>query len=146
MADAAEPIAAPKAGGRNKRETYAETAARRRREKVGDQLEADLRAFASARPGGWSHDDWVAFLAHLAEQGHDTTDHTDIGARLERERLSVVLEGINGLGPKRVHALVDHFHTLWSARRAPSTEIAAVRGMTRPMAERVAEELATLYP
>ncbi|HEX2081736.1 MAG TPA: helix-hairpin-helix domain-containing protein [Longimicrobium sp.] len=149
-APAAETPSAPAApkprGGRKKRETYTETAARRRREKEVDQLKADLRAFASARPSGWNHDDWVAFLAHLAERGHDTSNHDDIGARLERERLSVVLEGINGLGPKRVNALVDRFHTLWSMRHAHPTEIAAVSGMTRPLAERVAQELLARYP
>ncbi|HEU0298979.1 MAG TPA: helix-hairpin-helix domain-containing protein, partial [Longimicrobium sp.] len=146
----AEPLPAPAApktrGGHKKRETYAETAARRRREKEVDQLKADLRAFASARPSGWNHDDWVAFLAHLAERGHDTSNDSDIGARLERERLSVVLEGINGLGPKRVDSLVSRFHTLWSMRNAHPTEIAAVSGMTRPLAERVAQELAARYP
>lgn len=146
----AEPPSAPAAakprGGRRKRETYAETAARRRREKEVDQLKADLRAFASARPGGWNHDDWLAFVAHLTERGHDTSNHDDIGERLERERLSVVLEGINGLGPKRVNSLVDRFHTLWSMRHAHPAEIAAVGGMTRSLAERVAQELAGRYP
>lgn len=148
VAAEASPAAAPPTarGGRKKRETYTETAARRRREKEVDQLKADLRAFASARPSGWNHDDWVAFLAHLAERGHDTSNDAEIGARLERERLSVVLEGINGLGPKRVHSLVDRFHTLWSMRHAHPTEIASVSGMTRPLAERVAQELAARYP
>jgi hypothetical protein len=142
-----EAPAAPKTrGGPKKRETYTETAARRKREKEVDQLKADLRAFASAKPGGWNHDDWVSFLAHLAERGHDTSNDAEIGARLERERLSVVLEGINGLGPRRVQSLVDRFHTLWSMRRAHPQEIAAVSGMTRPLAERVAQELAARYP
>ena len=132
--------AAPRKRGK-KRETYAETAARRRKEKEVDQLQADLRAFAIARPGGWDHGDWEAFLAHLAERGHDTSNPAGIGSRLERERLSVVLGGVQGLGPKRIQALVDHFHTLWSARHAGVDEIAAVPGMNRPLAEKLAASL-----
>lgn len=136
---------APKKRGK-KRETYAETAARRRKEKEVDQLQADLRAFAIARPGGWDHADWEAFLAHLAERGHDTSDRAAIGSRLEQERLAVVLGGVQGLGPKRVQALVDHFHTLWSTRNAGLEEIAAVPGMNRPLAEKLAANLRERFP
>jgi hypothetical protein len=143
VADAA---AAPKArGGRKKRETYTETAARRRREKEVDQLQADLRAFAIARPSGWNHEDWMAFLGHLREKGHDVSDHQTVGARLERERLAVALEAIEGLGPKRVHALVERFQTLWSMRHAESADVATVAGMTRPLAERVVQQLRERY-
>jgi hypothetical protein len=138
------PGAAKKRGG--KRETYAETAARRKQEKEVDKLQADLRAFAQARPSGWNHDDWVAFLSDLASRGHDVSDAERIGSRLEQERLAVVLGSVQGLGPKRVQSLVDRFHTLWSIRAAGADELAGVAGMTRPLAERVAEELRTRYP
>lgn len=138
------PGAARKRGG--ERETYTETAARRKKEKEVDQLQADLRAFAQARPGGWSHDDWVSFLSDLATRGHDVSDAERIGSRLEQERLAVVLGSVQGLGPKRVQALVDRFHTLWSVRAAGADDLAGVSGMTRPLAERVAEELRTRYP
>jgi hypothetical protein len=131
----------PKKRGGSKRETYAETAARRRHAKEVDQLQADLRAFAQARPGGWNHDDWVAFLADLGTRGHDVSDAETIGSRLEQERLAVVLGAVPGLGPKRVQSLVERFHTLWSIRHAGADEVAAVSGMTRPLAERVAEHL-----
>jgi hypothetical protein len=143
VADAA-PAARPR-GGKKKRETYAETAARRRKEKEVDQLQADLRAFAIARPSGWNHEDWMAFLGHLGEHGHDVSDQQHIGARLERERLAVTLEAIEGLGPKRVHSLVDRFQTLWSMRHAQAADVATVAGMTRPLAERVVQQLRERY-
>ncbi|HYR08073.1 MAG TPA: hypothetical protein VEQ60_09900 [Longimicrobium sp.] len=137
---------APKArGGRKKRETYTETAARRRREKEVDQLQADLRAFAIARPSGWNHEDWMSFLGHLREKGHDVADHQAVGARLERERLAVALEAIEGLGPKRVNSLVERFQTLWSMRHAESADVATVAGMTRPLAERVVQQMRERY-
>lgn len=152
VAEASPPAASPapspapkKSGGRKKRETYTETAARRRREKEVDQLQADLRAFAIARPSGWNHDDWMAFLAHLSERGHDVSDQAVIGSRLEQERLGVALAGIEGLGPKRVEALVQRFQTLWSMRHADAASIAGVPGMTRPLAERVAQQLRERY-
>jgi hypothetical protein len=129
-----------------KRETYAQTAARRKKEKEVDQLQADLRAFAQARPGGWNHEDWVVFLADLSARGHDVSDSAGIGSRLEHERLSVVLSGVQGLGPRRVQSLADRFRTLYGLRHAGADEIAAVAGMTRPLAQRVAEELRTRYP
>jgi len=142
----AKEAAAPKKRGRAPRESYAETAARRREEKEVDWLQADLRAFATARPGGWNHEDWIAFLAHLGERGHDVSDPEGIGSRLEQERLAVVLGGIGGLGPKRVQSLVERFHTLWSMRHAGADEVAAVPGMTRPVAQRLADELRTRFP
>lgn len=146
--EAAAPAEAPpppaKKRGR-KRETYAETAARRKREKEVDQLAADLRSFAIARPGGWDHEDWVSFLTHLGEQGHDVSDAEGIGRRLEEERLAVVLGDVQGLGPKRVEALVNRFHTLWSMRQASPDEVAAVSGMTRPLAQRLVEDLRTRF-
>lgn len=143
---AAAPAASRTRGGKKKRETYAETAARRRREKEVDHLQADLRAFAIARPSGWNHEDWMAFLGHLGEKGHDVTDHQTIGARLERERLAVALEAIQGLGPKRVQSLVDRFQTMWSMRHAEPADVATVAGMTRPLAERVVQQIRERYP
>lgn len=142
---AAKTADAPKKRG-GKRETYVETAARRKREKEVDQLAVDLRSFAVARPGGWNHEDWVSFLDYLATQGHDVSDAEGIGQRLERERLGVVLGGVQGLGPKRVQSLVEQFGTLWSVRHAGADDVAAVPGMTRPLAERVVEDLRTRFP
>lgn len=138
--------AMPRAAGatspkRGKGETYAESAKKRHAVKETDQLREDLRDFASARPSGWGHDDWLAFLDALKERGHDTSEPEAIGRQLERERLAVVLSQVPGLGPKRVEALVERFETMWSARHAGAERIAEVPGIPRALAERVAEAL-----
>jgi hypothetical protein len=104
-------------------------------------LKADLREFVTARPGGWSHDDWLAFLDHLRERGHDTSDPEALGLALERERLASILERVPGMGPKRVSAVVDRYETVWSAARAQVDEIAALPGMNRALAEKVRQAL-----
>ncbi|HEU0053558.1 MAG TPA: helix-hairpin-helix domain-containing protein [Longimicrobium sp.] len=120
----------------------AKAPARRAPAPDGPDLAADLRAFAVARPEGWNHDDWLAFLAHLAGRGHDTSDADGIGLRLERERLGVMLEGVQGMGPRRVQTLVDRYDTLYSIRAAGVDELAALPGMNRPLAEKVRQSLA----
>lgn len=100
-------------------------------------LRSELRAFASARPGGWDHADWLTFLDHLGTRGHDVSDADGIGRQLERERLAVVLGQVQGLGPKRVDALVARYETLWSLRHADADELARVAGMNRAIAEKV---------
>ena len=107
----------------------------------GPDLRADLRAFVQAQPSGWGHDDWIAFLDHLRERGHDTTDAESIGLALERERLAATLERIQGMGPRRVQAVVDRYDTLYSACRADVDEIAALPGMNRSLAEKVRQAL-----
>lgn len=105
-------------------------------------LRADLRAFAAGRPQGWDHKDWLAFLEHLRERGHETSDADAIGKALERERLAVVLETVQGMGPRRVDALVERFQTLWSLRHAPVDAIASTPGMNLSLAEKVRQALA----
>ncbi|HEX5727125.1 MAG TPA: helix-hairpin-helix domain-containing protein [Longimicrobiaceae bacterium] len=104
-------------------------------------LREDLRAFAAGRPEGWSHDDWLAFVNHLRERGHDVSDPDAVGRSLERERLAAVLEAVPGLGPRRIEALVSRFDTLWSLRQAHVDDIARVPGIPRALAERVAVSL-----
>jgi hypothetical protein len=108
----------------------------------GPDLRADLRAFVAARPGGWGHEDWIAFLDHLRERGHDTSDAEAIGRALERERLAAQLERVQGMGPRRVQAVADRYETLYSAARADVDEIAALPGMNRALAEKVRQALA----
>lgn len=105
-------------------------------------LRADLRAFAAGRPQGWDHADWLAFLEHLRERGHETSDAEAIGMALERERLAVVLETVPGMGPKRVDGLVERFQTLWSLRHAPVDAIASTPGMNLSLAEKVRQAIA----
>src|SRR3954451_5654588 len=109
--------------------------------RVGPARRADRRAFVTARPGGWGHDDWIAFLDHLRERGHDTSDPESIGLALERERLASMLERVQGMGPKRVSSVVDRYETVWSCARADVDEIASVSGMNRSLAEKVRQAL-----
>jgi hypothetical protein len=104
-------------------------------------LRAELKAVASARPAGWDHQDWMSFLDHLTEKGHDTSDHDGIGRALEHERLAVVLGQVPGLGPKRLESLVCRYETLWSIRQADADDLARVQGMNRPLAEKVRQAL-----
>lgn len=122
-------------------ESYTESSQRRKAVKETDQLRDDLRDFASARPSGWGHEDWLAFLDTLKERGHDTSEPDAIGRKLERERLAVVLSTVPGLGPKRMEALVERFETLWSMRHASADEVAAVPGIPRSLAEKVVAEV-----
>lgn len=108
----------------------------------GPDLQADLRAFIAARPGGWGHEDWVAFLDHLRERGHDTSDSELIGQALEHERLAAQLERVQGMGPRRVQAVVSRYDTLYSAALADVDGIAALPGMNRSLAEKVRQALA----
>lgn len=102
-------------------------------------LRTDLREFASARPEGWSHDEWLGLLDSLRERGHNISDSESIGRELERERLSVTLERVPGLGPKKVEAVAARFGTLWSLRHASAEEIASVPSIPRNLADRIAE-------
>ena len=103
----------------------------------GPDLKADLRAFVVARPSGWGHEDWLAFLDHLRERGHDTSDPDAVGRLLERERLASILERVQGMGPRRVSAVVDRYETAWSCARADVDEIAGLPGLNRSLAEKV---------
>ncbi|HYW06324.1 MAG TPA: helix-hairpin-helix domain-containing protein [Longimicrobium sp.] len=104
-------------------------------------LRAELRDFASGRPTGWDHDDWMSFLDHLRGKGHDVGNSDDIGMALERERLAVRLGKVAGMGPRRVDSLVERFDTLYSLAGASVDEIAAVPGMNRSLAERVRQQI-----
>lgn len=105
-------------------------------------LRADLREFASARPKGWNHDQWVTLLDDLRGRGHDVSDASAVGMSLERERLAVHLEQIPGMGPRRVEALVGRYHTLYSLRQADAAELAELPGMNRALADRVHQQFA----
>lgn len=121
---------APGARGANRQDDFRRQA----------NLRADLREFASARPEGWNHDDWIGFLDHLRGRGHDISDSDQVGMSLERERLTVQLEQVPGMGPRRVEALVERFHTLYSLRHAGVDDLAEVPGMNRALAERVRQQ------
>jgi len=109
--------------------------------KKGPDLREDLRAFVQAQPSGWGHEDWITFLDHLRERGHDTSDPEAVGLLLERERLAAMLERVQGMGPRRVQAVVDRYETAWSAHRAGVDELATLPGMNRSLAEKVRQSL-----
>jgi hypothetical protein len=104
-------------------------------------LKADLREFASARPQGWGHEDWISFLESLQSRGHNVQDRDAIGLALEKERLDLALSGIKGItGPKR-KALIERFGTTWTLRNASVDDIASAAGIDRTQAERLKSEL-----
>jgi hypothetical protein len=104
-------------------------------------LRKDLRDFASGRPRGWGHDDWIRFLEDLQARGHDIRDREAIGIALEKERLDVALTPVRGMGPQRRAALVERYGTVWNLRNAPVDEIAQTAKLPRDLAERVKVEL-----
>lgn len=100
-----------------------------------------LREFASAHPEGWDHREWVSFLDQLRERGFETDDPEEIGRQLERERLSVRLEPVKGVGPARVRALVERFGTVWDLSQADADEIAALPNIPRSVAEEIRQTI-----
>ena len=58
-----------------------------------------------------------------------------------RESTRSVLEDIPGIGPKRRQALLKAFGSIEGVRQASVDELAAVPGMTRPVAERLRQQL-----
>lgn len=107
----------------------------------GPDLRTELREFASRHPQGWGHDEWLGLLGHLAGRGHDVSDPNRVGMALERERLASTLEGVQGMGGRRVEAVADRYQTLWSLRHADVEELAGLPGMNRALAERVKQQV-----
>ena len=104
-------------------------------------LKKDLRDFASGRPEGWNHEDWLDFLENLRDRGHDIRDREAIGVALEKERLDVALSRVKGVGPQRRAALVDRYGTIWDLRNAEADEIARHGNIPLPLAEKVKQEM-----
>jgi hypothetical protein len=100
-------------------------------------LRKDLRDFASARPEGWGHEDWLAFLEDLQKRGHNVSDREAIGMALEKERLDLALGKVKGLNPQRRQSLVEKYGTLWGLRDADSDEIAASAQIPRDLVDRI---------
>lgn len=103
----------------------------------GAGLQKDLRQFVEAHPGGWGHNEWIGLVNHLRDRGHDTSDTDAVGMALERERLTLVLERVPGLGPQRVKAIADNYPRLWNVMQAGAEEIATVANVPRAVAEKV---------
>lgn len=109
----------------------------------GTRKEAELRKqardFAAGRPQGWSHDDWIGFLEDLKQRGHNVEDREAIGNLLERERLGLLLENVQGMGPQRVNSVLDRYGNLWRLKEASAEDVARETGLSRPLAEKVVE-------
>ncbi|MQA88632.1 MAG: hypothetical protein GEU90_00150 [Gemmatimonas sp.] len=104
-------------------------------------IRQDLRDFASARPSGWGHDDWLNFLESLRSRGHNVNDRDEIGLALEKERLDIALGTIKGVGPQRRNALLERYANVWELRNADSSEVANAGGLDLGLAERVQAQL-----
>ena len=100
-------------------------------------LTRDLRDFASTRPDGWSHDDWLQFLDHLQSRGHNVSDRDQIGSLLEGERLKLALQKIPGIGPARVKTIAERYGYLWRLRETDADQLAREADIPRNVAEKV---------
>lgn len=112
-----------------------ETALKLRGSGKSRDLKKDLRDFASARPEGWSHEDWIRFLESLESRGHNIANRELIGIALEKERLDLALSGVRGLGPQRRSALIEKYGTVWNLRNADVDEVRAVGRLPAGLAE-----------
>jgi hypothetical protein len=104
-------------------------------------LQKDLREFASARPSGWEHDDWLNFLESLRSRGHNVNDRDAIGLALEKERLDLALGGVKGITAQRRKGLVEKYGNVWRLRTADPGEVAAASGLKRDAVERMQSDL-----
>ena len=107
----------------------------------GTDLHADVRSFASTRPEGWNHEEWLGFLEDLRSRGHNIEDRDAIGSMLERERIGIALEKVPGLGPQRIRSIADRYGNLWRLKDVSAEELAREVNIPRPLAERVVESI-----
>lgn len=105
------------------------------------KLRSDLRGFVQAHPGGWGHNEWIGLVNLLRERGHDTSDTDAIGMALERERLTLVLERVPGLGAQRVKAIADKYPRIWNVMQAGAEELAMVANIPKAVAKKVKDAL-----
>jgi hypothetical protein len=102
-------------------------------------LRAELVRFVREHPEGWSHEDWMDLMERLTMSGYDTTDRDGLGLALERTRLDLMLSKVQGLGEKRRTAVLDRYPRLWNVQQASAEELAALPGITRPIAAMIVE-------
>ena len=107
----------------------------------GGDLRGDARAFAAARPHGWNHDEWLGFLDDLRQKGHNIEDRETVGNLLERERLSIALERVPGIGPQRVRSIAERYGNLWRLKDVGAEELARDANIPRPLAERIVDSI-----
>ena len=96
-----------------------------------------INSFIETHPNGWNHTQWLDLLAELGQEGMDVSEPDVVGLELGRGRMAwaLRLHEVQGLGPKRVQALVDTYTTFWSLRQASChTVFAFLVGWTVPKA------------
>lgn len=138
-ADGRKRATTAKGDGRKRTSTRKPTAEARSASDAG--LRKDLREFVQAHPGGWGHNEWIGLVNLLKDRGHDTSDTDAVGMALERERLTIVLERVPGLGPRRVQAIADRYPRVWNVMQAGAEEIAMATNLPRAVAQRVKDAL-----
>lgn len=107
----------------------------------GPDLRADVRGFVSGRPQGWNHDEWLSFLEDLRGRGHNIEDRDAVGSLLERERLSVILEKVPGIGAQRVRSVAERYGNVWRLKDASADELSRDANIPRPLAERILDSV-----
>jgi hypothetical protein len=108
---------------------------------VSPALRKDLREFVQNHPGGWGHNEWIGLVNLLRDRGHDTIDTDRIGLALERERLTLVLERVPGLGARRVQAVADRYPRIWNVMQAGAEELAVAANLPKAVARRIKDAL-----
>ena len=108
-----------------------------------DTVNQRLEAFVGDHPEGWDHEGWLALLSDLEQAGADVSDPDEIGRALERARLASTLRSkkVQGLGPKRIEAVVERFGTLWNLNHATADEIAEIPTVPAALAQSVSQAL-----
>jgi hypothetical protein len=102
-------------------------------------MSVQLNAFVESHPAGWNHDEWLALLTDLGQDGTDVSNPDAIGQELEKTRVMWELKRrkVPGLGRKRLDAIASRFGTLYELNNASVDEMARVPGMNRALAEKV---------
>lgn len=81
-------------------------------------------------------------IAHIRDEAHRFAIAGHRSKR-SRKRLQSVLEGIQGVGPKRRRLLLTHFGGIKGLRQASASEIATLPGVSLALAEKIVEALKT---
>lgn len=107
----------------------------------GNGIRIELADFVQAHPEGWGHEDWQGLLDGLRRRGFNVDDADSIGIALEKERVRSRLDGISGLGPKRLEALLERFPRIWDLQSASMEELASVPSIPRSVAQTLHQTL-----
>ncbi len=107
----------------------------------GNGMRIELSDFVQAHPHGWGHEDWQRLLDGLRRRGFNVDDTESIGLALEKERVRRLLDGVSGLGPKRLEALIDRFPRIWDLQNASGEDLSSIPSIPRSIAETLHQSL-----